>query len=156
MITPRHAQANFPTLPGYDATRPHTYLIYLDANNLYGWAMSQPLPTGGFRFLQPDENEALAPVGELSDGAEDGYIYEVDLQYPHHLHDAHDNYPLAPETLEIGSDMYSPTQQAVFPQSAPQRKLTLNLRDNVRYVVHYRNLKLYLQLGLTVTEYTGC
>ena len=51
MITTRYAQANFPTLPGYDASRPHTNLIYLDANNLYGLAMIQPLPTGGFRFL---------------------------------------------------------------------------------------------------------
>ena len=48
--------------------------------------------------------------------------------------------------------MYSFTQQAVFPESAPQRKLAPNLRDKVKYVVHYRNLKLYLQLGLVVTK----
>ena len=48
--------------------------------------------------------------------------------------------------------MYSPAQHAVFPQTAPQRKLTPNLRDEVRYVAHYRNLKLYLQLGLVVTR----
>ena len=48
--------------------------------------------------------------------------------------------------------MYSSIQQAVFPESAPQRKLTPNLRDKVKYVVHYRNLKLYLQLGLVVTK----
>ena len=88
--------------------------------------MIQPLSIGGFRFLQPDEIEALAPVGELSDDAGDGYIYEVDLHYPEYLHDAQDDYPLTPEPMEIGSDMYSPTQQAVFPQSAPQWKLTLN------------------------------
>ena len=151
MITTRYAQANFSTLPVYDASHPHVHLIYLDANNLYGWAMSQRLPTGGFRFLQPDEIEEMAPVGELSDDAEDGYIYEVDLHYPQYLHDAHDDNPLALESLEIGSDMYSPAQHAVFPQTAPQRKLTPNLRDEVRYVVHYRNLKLYLQLGLVVT-----
>ena len=148
MITTRYAHANFPTLPGYNASRPHTYLICLD--NLYVWEMIKPLSTGGFRFLQPDEIEALAPVGELSNDAEDGYIYQMDLHYPQHLHDDHDDYPLAPEPLEIGSDMYSP--QAVFPQSAPQRKLTPNLKDKVRYVVHYRNLKLYLQLGLVVTK----
>ena len=129
VITTRYAQANFPTMPGYDASRPRTYLIYLDANNLYEWAMIQPLPSSGFRFLTPDEIEALAPVEELSDDVEDGYIYEVDLHYPQHLHNAHDDYPLAPESLEIGSDMYSPTQQAVFPRSTPQRKLTPNLRD---------------------------
>ena len=152
MITTRFAQANFHTLPGYDASHLHVHLIYLDANNLYGWAMSQPLPTGGFQFLQPDEIETLAPVGELSDDAVDGYIYEMDLHYPQHLHNAHEDYPLVPESLEIGSDMYSPAQHAVFPQTAPQKKLTPNLRDKVRYVVHYRNLKLYLQLGLVLTR----
>ena len=151
MTTTRYAHANFPTLPGYDAGRPHTYLIYLDANKLYGWAMIQPSATGGVVFLQPDEIEALAPVGELSDDAEDGYIYEVDLHYPQHLHDAHGDDPLAPEPLGIASDMYSPIQE-VFPQSAPQRKLTNNLRDIVRYVVHYRNLKLYHKLGLVITK----
>ena len=62
MITTRYAQANSLTLPG-DASRPRVHFIYLDANNLYRWAMIQPLPTGGF----PDETEALAPMGELSD-----------------------------------------------------------------------------------------
>ena len=152
MIITRYAQANFPAMPGFDASRPPTYFIYLDANNLYGWAMIQPLPTDGLRFLTPDEIEALAPVGELSDDVEDGCIYEVDLHYPPHLHDAHDDYPLSPESLQIGSDMYSPTKQAVFPQYVPQRKLTPNLKDKVRYVVHYRNLKLYLQLGLVITK----
>ena len=110
MITTRYAQANSPTPPGYDASRPHRHLIFLDSNNFCGWAMSQLLSTGGFRFLQPDE--ALAPVGELSDDAEDGYIYKVDLHYPQHLHNAHDDYPLSPESLEVGSDMYSPAQHA--------------------------------------------
>ena len=96
MITTRYVQTNVPTLPGYDDSRPHTYFIYLDAHNLYGRAMIQPFPTDGFRFLQPDEIEALASVGELSDDAADGYIYEVDLHYPQHLHNAHDVYPLAP------------------------------------------------------------
>ena len=153
MITTRYARANAPTLPAYDASRPNVNLIYLDVNNLYKWAMSQPLPTHGLRFLQPDEIEALAvEVGELSDDAEDGYIFEVDLSYPQYLHDAHDDYPLAPESLEIGRDMYSPAQQAIFPQTAPQWKLAPNLRDKVRYVVHYRNLKLYFQLDLVITR----
>ena len=150
MITTRYARANAPTPPAYDASRPRVNLFYLDANNLYGSAMSQPLPSCGFRFLQPDEIEALSGVVELSDDAEDGYIFEVDLSYPQHLPDAHDDYPLAPDSLEIDRDMCSPAHQAVFSQTAPQRKPTPNLRDKVRYVVNYRNLKLYLQLGLVV------
>ena len=75
MITTRYARNNSPTLKAYDASRPNVNLFYLDANNQYGWAMSQQLPTHGFRSLQPDEIEALAVVVELSDDAEDGYIW---------------------------------------------------------------------------------
>ena len=133
MITTRYARINARTLPAYDASLPNVNLIYLDANNLYGWAMYQPLPTHGFRILQLDEIEALTvEVGELPDDAEDGYIFEVDFSYPQHLHDTHDDYPLAPVPLEICRDMYSHSQQAVFPQTAHQRKLTPNLGDKVR------------------------
>ena len=98
MITTRYARANAATLPAYDASRRNVNLLYLDANNLYGWSMSQMLLTRAFRFLQQDEIEAMMVEVELfDDDAEDGYILEVDLSYPHHLHDTHDNYPLAPE-----------------------------------------------------------
>ena len=89
---------------------------------------------------------------DLSDDDEHGYILEVDLHYPISLHDQHDDYPLAPESLLIDRGMYSPTQQSVFPDSPPQTKLTPNLQDKVKYAAHYRNLKLYIQLGLVVTK----
>ena len=57
MISTRHAPANNPSFPDtYDASLPKQNLIYLDANNLYGWAMSQSLPAHGFRFLQQERN----------------------------------------------------------------------------------------------------
>ena len=74
------------------------------------------------------------------------------MHYPTKLHNQHDDYPLAPESLVIDREMYSPTQQSVFPESIPQQKLTPNLRDKTRYVVHCRNLKLYVQLGLVITK----
>ena len=151
MISIRHAQANSPSFPDrYDSSLPNQNLIYLDTNNLYGRAKSQFVPTHGFRFLQQYEISTLK-LQELSDDAEGGYIFEVDIHYPTRLHDRHDDYPLAPEPLVIDRSMYSSTQQAVFPESTPQRKLTPNLRDKVKYVEHYRNLKLYLQLGISVT-----
>ena len=108
----------------YDSNLPEQNLIYLDANNLYGWALSQLLPTHG--FFSDDEITSLK-LEDLCDDNEDGYIYEVDLHYPTKLHDQHDDYPLAPESLVIDREMYSPTQQSVFPDSA----LTPNLRDNL-------------------------
>ena len=114
MITTRYARANAPTLPAYDASRPNVNLIYLDANNLYGWAMPQPLPIHGFRFLQPGEIEALAvEVGELSDdAAEDGYIFEVDLSYSQHLHDAHNDYTLTRIAGSLSTDCTSKETQS--------------------------------------------
>ena len=101
MVTTRHAKANNPLL-SYDSNLPNLGLIYLDANNLYGHAMSQYLPTGVFRllndaevhnhFLTCDINTHLASI---SDTADTGYILEVDLHYPDELHDAHDDYPLS-------------------------------------------------------------
>ena len=86
-----------------------------------------------------------------SGGAIHIWIHIRGGSHPQHLHNVHDNYPLTPESLEIGSDMYSPAQHAAFPQTAPQRKLTPNLRDKFRYVVHYLSqstwLKTYIEFN---------
>ena len=113
--------------------------------------MSQYLPTGVFRVLSDTEVEAL-DLDSLGDESDDGYIYEVDIHYPAALHDKHDDYLLAPGASEIDSTMYSPTQSSVYPKSPPQTKLTPNLMDKSNYVAHYRNLKLYVQLGLVITK----
>ena len=140
MISTSHARANNPSFSAtYDASLPRLDLIYLATNNLYGWAMS--LPTHGFRFLPEEEISALV-LKDIFDDGRVGYILEVDLHYPTSLHNQHDVYPLAPESLAIDRSIYSSAQQSVFPESAPQVKLTPNLQDKVRYVVHYRNLKL--------------
>ena len=121
MISTRHA--NNPSFPDtYGANLPRQNLIYLDANNLYGWAMSQSLPIQGFCFLQREEIAALI-LQDLPDDGEDGYIFEVDLHYPTSLRNQHDDYPLDPESFVIDRNMYSPRQQSVFPESAPQKKL---------------------------------
>ena len=66
----------------YDSSKPTRYLQYLDVNNLYGWAMSQALPTGGFRWadVHPDE------ISELVNRSDRGYLLEVDVAYPRELH----------------------------------------------------------------------
>ena len=66
-----------------------SYLQYLDANNLYGWAMSQSLPTGGFRWVSVKPNE----VRELATRTDKGYLLEVDVSYPRELHNSHNDLP---------------------------------------------------------------
>ena len=94
-ISHRHARANNPLVEEYDDTQPTKHLIYWDANNLYGWAMSQSLPYAGLRWLTGEEIAQL-DITSVAEDADDGYILEVDLHYPSELHDLHADYPLAP------------------------------------------------------------
>ena len=88
----------------------------------------------------------------LPDDWEKGYILEIDVEYPEEFHDNHSDVPLAPENLEISRGMYSPLQQAKFPVDPPQKKLAPNLRNKNNYIVHYRNLKMYVKLGMKITR----
>jgi hypothetical protein len=149
-INCRHARANHPGLDDYDATKPNSYITYLDVNNLYGYAMRQPLPTGDFKFLSRDEIDRL-DIDSVDDEAATGYILEVDLRYPPNLHDKHNDYPLAPERLKISPEMLSPYCKNLSADHVLTEKLIPNLQDKVKYVTHYKNLKLYKRLGLEVT-----
>ena len=84
----RWAQANNPYMSSeYDSSKPTRYLQYLDTNNLYGWAMSQLLPTGGFRWADIHLDE----ISELVNCSDRGYLLEVDVAYPRELHDYHNS-----------------------------------------------------------------
>ena len=90
----------------YDEKSPSKYVMYLDANNLYGWAMSQCLPTGGFKWLSEKEINKV-DLAKYTEDSKQGLILEVDLEYPKELHDSHNDYPLAPEQLLVEDDMLS-------------------------------------------------
>jgi hypothetical protein len=154
MVSKRYARANNPRVAGYDSTQARSHIMYLDANNLYGWAMSQPLPTGGFQWVQtPDKLRGSIP-DHPADGAQ-GYILEVDLEYPVELHETHNAYPLAPERLVVPKSWMSEYQQGLLDAgvaSTEVEKLVPNLRDKERYVLHYRNLQLYLSLGMRLKK----
>jgi hypothetical protein len=94
MVSQRYAKAYNPRIEGYIPEKPTTHLMYYDANNLYGWGMSQPLATGGFEWVNIVTEEEIV---YHPDDAEKGYNLEVDLEYPKELHDSHSAYPLAPE-----------------------------------------------------------
>ena len=127
-VSHRYAKANNIYLPDYD---PSQFLIYLDANNLYGSALSEPLPVGNFCFLDNPENFDVDAVD--CDGAK-GYVLEVDLKYPNNLHDVHNDYPLAPEHLTVTSDMLSDyNKDSLF---VGQPCLIPNLYDKTKYVTH--------------------
>ena len=146
MISNRYAKANNPYLSDFNPHTPSKYIMYLDANNLYGWAMSQPLPTHGFFWTDSVD------VTVVSDDADEGYILEVDLEYPTSIHEIHSDYPLAPESLTVTSDMLSPYCRELSHNCHSVKKLVPNLLPKTRYVVHYRNLKQYMSLGMVLTK----
>ena len=76
----------------HDHEEESRFLQYLDANNLYEWAISQPLPTGGFKWVTPDE------IAECSDNC---YLLEVDIKYPKELHNLHNDLPFMCKKMEI-------------------------------------------------------
>ena len=105
-IANRYGKANNKYMKKYDDKAPSKYVTYLDANNLYGWAMSQYLRNGGFRWMTEKQINNIN-LSKYSENNKKGLILEVDLAYPKELHDLHNDYPLAPEKVKVNKDMLS-------------------------------------------------
>ena len=111
-IANRYGKGNNKYMKNYDKKQPSKYIMYLDANNLYGWAMSQALPTGNFKWLSPKRIDKI-DLGKYRDDSKKGLILEVDLEYPQELHDLHNDYPLAPEKMAVKKDMLSNCSETI-------------------------------------------
>ena len=155
-IMNRYSKANNKYMPDYNTNEIDKFIMYFDANNLYGHAMIQKLPTKNYKFEQDMNKFTVDFINSISNDSKIGYILDVDLEYPKELHDLHNDYPLAPESIEINDSMISPKLKEMYEITERKftkgNKLVPNLRDKKNYVVHYRNLKLYLQLGLKLVK----
>ena len=145
MISHRHARANNPLLKNFDPQKPQSYIVYLDANNLYGWAMSQPLPTGGFSWMSEDEL-TLEKLMEIPVDSDWGCLVEVDLSYPQHLHDRHSDLPLVPHHHKVSAKQLSPYARRLVKKhkiraSVNNLKLFTSFLPKERYILHYRILQ---------------
>ena len=154
-IANRYGKANNKYMREYDEKASSKYIMYLDANNLYGWAMSQYLPTGGFKWLTEKQINKIN-LAQYNEDSNKGLILEVDLEYPKELHNLHNDYPLGPEKVKVTDDMlsgYCKNIQKKFNISTGLvHKLIPTLSNKEKYVLHYRNLQLYLDLGLKVKK----
>ena len=141
-IAKRHSKAN-------------NNITYLDTNNLHGQAMSQYLPYSGFKWLNQKEISDFC-LDSISENSSIGYILKVYLEYSSELHDLHNDYPLGPEKLEISQNMLSKYCFDIANKYGIKiggaNKLVPNLGNKSKYVVHYRNLQLYLSLGIKLTK----
>ena len=172
-----------------------SFIMYIDATNLYGWAMSQALPYFDFewlseeklreakqalmsddwlvrvrfldsraryaeemrRVLLADANGDHVPAARTDIKMDTAYIFEVDLEYPEAIHDHHDDYPLAPDLLEIKTEMLSERQlrlrRLYSGDSEPHsRKLVCSLLPKKHYVVFSETLKFYIKRGMKMTK----
>ena len=151
-ISNRYSKANNPLVEDFDPSKTTTFITYLDTNNLYGAAQSEPLPVGDFKFLTADEISQLN-IMTVTDDSPTGNIIDCDLEYPAHLHDMHSDYPLAPEHFVVKSEMLSPFARNLQGKGwKPMGKLIPNLYGKTHYVTHYRNLQCYVEQGLVLTK----
>lgn len=154
-ITKRFSRANTPKIPQYfNPNKPIKEIIYLDKNNLYGAALREFLPVGNFRWLNQEEIQKLN-LDTMHAEQDTGYLFEIDLSYPTHLHKFFDEYPPAIESLPVTADMLSDyivnnPAIAYKPSKVPKLLGTLNKKE--KYVCHYRNLQLYKKLGLCIEK----
>ena len=154
-IANRYGKANNKYMKEYDDKAPSKYIMYLDANNLYGWAMSQYLPTGGFRWMTQKQIDKTN-LALYKEDSKKGLILEVDLKYPNELHNLHNDYPLAPEKVKVTENMLSDYCNRIAKKYSIStglvHKLIPTLSKKEKYVLHYRNLQLYIKLGLKVSK----
>ena len=125
----------------YNPKEESSYLQYLDANNLYGWVMSQPLPTGGFRWVsigvehpasakQGTANGEPNEIDELVACTNKGCLLEVNVSYPRELHDSHNDLPFMCERMKINR----------------VEKLVPNLHNKKNYVIHIQAINQALNI----------
>ena len=136
----RYAKVNNKYMKNYNINEESSYIQYLDANNLYGWAMSKKLPVNGFKWI--DNNETVGPVINeefikiYNENDNKGYIFEVDAKYPKRLHELHSDLPFLSERMEVNKC----------------KKLVCNLFNKKKYVAHINTLKQALNHGLKLKK----
>ena len=146
----RHVVANNKYMDTYDADKESNYLMYLDANNLHGWAMVQSLPHDEVRL---NTEVTLEEILTAEDEGEVGYVVECDLHFPTEIHDKLKHYPPAPENMVPEDEWLSEYQLSLkskFQIKAKTKKLVPHLMDHNNYCIHYRNLKYLVGLGVQI------
>ena len=132
----RYAEANNRYMKNYNKNVPSSYLEYLDANNLYGWAMWKKLPVDNFRWTEDLDRYTENFIKNYDENSDYGCVLEVDIEYPKTLWGLHKDLPFLAERRKIGN----------------VEKLITSLDDKENYVVHISALKQALNHGLILKK----
>ena len=132
----RYAKANNKYMKKYNKNKESSYIKYLDANNLYGWAMSQKLPVNGFKWIKNVTETDEKFIKNYDEDSNKGYIFEVDAKDLKRLHNLHSDLPFLPKRMKTDKC----------------KKLVCNLRNKKKYVVRIRSLKQALNYGLKLKK----
>ena len=139
----------------YSEASKNKHILYLDMNNLYGHAMSQYLPYANFKWVK-NINEIEQKLMKIKSNSSTGYVLEVDLEYPKNLYYEHNDYPLAPEKINIQKEWLSDYCLEIANEHnitvGSVKKLVPNLMDKNSDAIHYRNLQQCLELGLKLKK----
>ena len=124
--------------------------LYIDANNLYGHSMSEPLPFDEIKF---DKNVDLEDILNIPDDSDIGYFIEVNMTYPNNTKEKTKKFPFAPVNKKINSDNFNDYMKEIKPDTYIQnKKLICDWSDKKNYLVHYRMLKFYLRHCMIVDK----
>ena len=115
-----YAEANNKYMKNYDKNKESSFLMYVDANSLYGWAMSKKLPVDGFKWVEDLSMFTEDFIKNYDEEGDVGYLLVVDIEYPKTLRMLHSDLPFLPEKMKINK--------------CP--KLVYNLNDKENYSIH--------------------
>ena len=128
----RYAKANNKYMKNYDKNQESSYLEYLDANNLYGWAMCKKLPVNGFKWVTKLDKSNEDFIKNYNENSNVGYFLDVDVEYPRNLYKMHGDLPFLPDRKKIRKI----------------EKFVCGIEDKDKYVMHINSLKQALNHGL--------
>ena len=132
----RYAKSNNKYMKDYDESKESSYIQYLDANNLYGWAMSKRLPVNNFKWIEDTSKINEEFIKNYNENSSKEYILEVDVKYPKKLQNLHIDLPFLPKRIKIDKC----------------KKLLCDLHNKKKYAVHIKSLKQALNHGLKLKK----